>query len=138
MTIDAPKQPDMPETIWAHLDRLCIEPGETTGKWVDHGPGGNDETAYRRADLSPSREALEAMVRPLDFQKVGQHPPQYDAGQLPTGWYKVRYDNERGWKVVRGHMLIVGCADTPEKAFDLANRDHARGILSALRIEGEE
>lgn len=37
---------DMPTRIWARRDAQQVEPGEVTGKWVDHGPGEPDEFCY--------------------------------------------------------------------------------------------
>lgn len=77
--------------------------------------------------------ALPDMIPPLDFQHVGQKPPHYDAGMLPTGHYRVRYSGaEESWLVIRGHALIVGRAETPEDGFSLANTHHRAVIAAAF------
>jgi hypothetical protein len=91
-------------------------------------------------DVDPAVDAILAalpdMIPPLDFQHVGQKPPHYDAGMLPTGHYRVRYSGaEESWLVIRGHALIVGRAETPEDGFSLANTHHRAVIAAAFNRE---
>lgn len=53
-----------PDRIWARLDDPQVEPGETTGKWVDHGPGEPEEKPYLLS--TPAREAAEELLEALE------------------------------------------------------------------------
>jgi hypothetical protein len=118
-------RPASDDGLTARIEEILMDAGGT--------PISTHELASTIADAVIT--ALPGMVPDLDFQHVGQHPPQYDAGMLPTGWYKIRYDSERGWLVLRGHALIVAETDTTETAIDAANAHHRAQIMLVMGVE---
>ena len=118
-----------PERIWT-----C---NETKNIWISEQQ--EDTVEYIRKDISDAQIAalqsrLEARVKPLEFHETNNCPPTWDTGFTETGRYRVVYcGDEKLYKVIRGHSLIVGREMTPEAGWSTAQGDHQRRILSALQ-----
>ncbi len=108
---------DMPDTIW-----VCATSADAFGL-----PADESDTAYRRADLPPTRDQIEAMVRPLEW--VTPSPTTDGNWQDTTGVY----DIEESILFI-GHVNTGIPFNSDSEAKAAANEHNATRILRALGL----
>lgn len=121
---------DMPGTIWAAKSGFS----SATMWWPDDAAGAG--TAYRRTDLPPSREQVEAMVKPLEWGSSSFDPI---CAIHSLGRYDIWINESSGtfdlYNTSTREFVLIEC--TLEEAKAAAQADHTRRILAALGYEGE-
>lgn len=109
---------DAPERIWFTKVGNDIVPNSERSR--------PEDVEYTRADLSPTREQVEAMVKPLEWEWYD--PPSVWRARSAFGEYEV--DTHGSWTLTRNGSIGRVC-DGGKPA---AQADYTARILSALTL----
>ena len=124
---------DMPKTIAAIRE---THDTVSSGYWTDAGDEYGNATEYRRADLRPTREQIEAMVVPLawgGFCAPGYWIEVRDSG-IANLFCALDRDEDGDIEPMQGGFLTLFSIEAAKAA---AQADHTRRILAALGYEVE-